>query len=75
MHLRAESEKDEQFGLEALVLNNYDQAPTFSDDNVICLLCETTFNVSNGYQEFARHLLLVHKLVISDIQLIASLKR
>lgn len=40
-----------------------------------CLLCETTYDIQTkaGKDEFLRHLVHVHKIVIADVPLIADL--
>ena len=50
-------------------------------DNVIvqathipCILCSSEFNEDDATQEFLKHLLQRHKLVISNVQQISNIK-
>ena len=40
-----------------------------------CLLCESTFDISNSRDEFLKHLVLNHKLVIADFKKIPDFER
>ena len=42
-----------------------------------CLLCDDCFNLGDeeSFEEFLRHLLMVHKLVVADIRLIADIEK
>ena len=40
-----------------------------------CLMCDEMFEIISTKEEFLRHLLTAHQLVIADIKLIANFKR
>jgi len=46
--------------------------PNMEDFNVVCLFCEKIFTHPERHPEFLKHLLLDHKFVIADVNLIGN---
>ena len=46
-------------------------------ENDICLLCDKIYKLQeqDSFDEFLKHLLVTHKLVVADIKLIADIRR
>ena len=40
-----------------------------------CLMCDDTFEIISSKEEFLRHLLTIHQLVIADVNLVANFRR
>jgi len=50
--------------------------PENEDDELVeCMLCSEEFQMQSGQAIFLQHLFTIHRLVIGDVQQVASLKR
>ena len=65
--------------LEPLLLPNLEQDPscgrTSPKSCIPCMMCAETFEITTKKEDFLRHLLTAHRLVIADVNLIANFKR
>ena len=55
--------------------SNTAQDSTELSKETTCLLCQNTYDVVHNRDEFLRHLVVEHKLVIADFKLIADMVR
>jgi len=72
-----ESQNTDQPILEALRLPDIDRLSLQTEQDLVCLLCDDEFTEANGNNRdtLLQHLLLEHKFVIGDVQLIADLPK
>ena len=65
--------------LEPLLLPDSEQDPscdrTSPKSCIPCMMCVETFEITTKKEDFLRHLLIAHRLVIADVNLIANFKR